>query len=538
MAKIINIEKNYEIGKILAQIKKSEDAKIMLQISSDSNFLNENQDLALVQSYAKSNGKAVAIQDTKRFEKLGFIAGKDVSEIQINKHKNTIDKNSKINRKPQNKMKIPSLKINKIVLSVSIIIAFLVISSALVFAGYYYLPTANVELKIESQVFTGTKDVTANLSSETPDVENRIIPATTISATVKDSLVELATGEKETGNKAKSKVEFLNKTDEKITIKPENIIEIELESGDKIDFEVIDEIEIPKKETEEVTNSEGETKKAEVYGSKEEEIIATSFGEEYNFDKKDVKQIKIEGIDADDLEAEIKDDSSGGSTKKVTVVTEKDQEALLEKLEKNLHKKSLEVLKSKTVSGQELLEDSVLYTTSSKVFDTNIDEEAEKFELNYVGGLVTHVVEMLKFAESSKSVYKNINFSELAFGVIFHDIGKVHELALNGVVLERTLAGYLVGHLGQGLMLVNNFFPKDFDEDKKNRLLHMLISHHGEREKGSPVQPMTLEAIILSEIDNLSFKAGTYFTHLEGSEVNDKGLTGYSKYLGTSILPS
>lgn len=192
---------------------------------------------------------------------------------------------------------------------------------------------------------------------------------------------------------------------------------------------------------------------------------------------------------------------------------------------------SLEDTEIKTVA-KSILEDTAILKAYKQV------PAGEYVHHNYVGGLVTHVVEMLKFAESSKSVYKNINFSELAFGVIFHDIGKVHELALNGVVLERTLAGYLVGHLGQGLMLVNNFFPKDFDEDKKNRLLHMLISHHGEREKGSPVQPMTLEAIILSEIDNLSFKAGTYFTHLEGSEVNDKGLTGYSKYLGTSILPS
>ncbi|PIR43674.1 hypothetical protein COV24_01295 [candidate division WWE3 bacterium CG10_big_fil_rev_8_21_14_0_10_32_10] len=155
---------------------------------------------------------------------------------------------------------------------------------------------------------------------------------------------------------------------------------------------------------------------------------------------------------------------------------------------------------------------------------------------SFVGGLLEHVYEMLEFAKTAKILYPDINFSELAFGVIFHDIGKIEELGVNGVVMERTLPGYLIGHLGQGLLLVNKHFPENFDVTKKNRLLHMILSHHGEKDKGSPIQPMTLEALVLSEIDTLSSRVGIYYTNLSKGETDEKGLTAYSKYLGASFL--
>lgn len=161
---------------------------------------------------------------------------------------------------------------------------------------------------------------------------------------------------------------------------------------------------------------------------------------------------------------------------------------------------------------------------------------AEVVHQDYVGGLLEHTYEMLKIAKACKDLYPNLRYSELVFGIIFHDVGKIYELTTTGVTLERTLPGYLLGHMIQGLLFINTKFPKDFTNDKKVRLLHMIVSHNGAIELGAPVTPMTLEAILLSAIDDLSFKAGTYYSHIRKNEPDEKGLLGYSKYLGATLL--
>lgn len=161
---------------------------------------------------------------------------------------------------------------------------------------------------------------------------------------------------------------------------------------------------------------------------------------------------------------------------------------------------------------------------------------AELVHQDYVGGLLEHTYEMMIIGKASKDLYKEVKWSELLYGILFHDVGKVEELNPTGVTLERTKSGALLGHLVQGLLFLDKQFPKDFDEEKKDRLLHMVASHNGKKELGSPVVPMTLEAILLSSIDDLSFMVGTYFTHLRKNESDDRGLTGYNRYLGASLL--
>ncbi len=154
---------------------------------------------------------------------------------------------------------------------------------------------------------------------------------------------------------------------------------------------------------------------------------------------------------------------------------------------------------------------------------------------NYVGGLIEHVYEMLNFAETAKNLYPSIKYSELVFGIIFHDIGKIYELNFKKATISRTKEGYLLGHIVLGVLFLEQKFPKNFDKEKKARLLHLILSHHGSHENGSPVLPLTLEAQLLSYIDDISSQVGIYSSHMRENIPNEEGFTPYNKYLGSVL---
>ncbi|PIR43668.1 hypothetical protein COV24_01265 [candidate division WWE3 bacterium CG10_big_fil_rev_8_21_14_0_10_32_10] len=376
---IIKIKKEYELGDILSQIRKSASNKIILQVAGDAGFLEEKTDLRIINNFAEKLNKNIIIQDTRKLEKLGFLAGEDVSTL------NETPK-SQMNSRKKIKLKVSSLNIFK-KSKLPIILIIIVITSALLISGasaaYYYLPKANVVVKLDSQVFTGTKEVTVNLDTKEIDEENKIIPGILVSATTKDELTEVPTGEKEIGDKAVGEIEIFNKTDKKLKVSKDALVTIEVKNKDdevirSQDYVTDSDIEIPEKTQQDVTNDNGDIQKADVYGSKKVTITATSFGEDYNIDTTNVN-FKIEGVSKDKIVVEIKEKMSGGSSKKVTVVSEKDQEDLKDKLTKKLEEKVKQSLESKIIDSQQLLDGAVDYNIVSTSFDKEIDEEADKF---------------------------------------------------------------------------------------------------------------------------------------------------------------
>jgi 3'-5' exoribonuclease len=215
-----------------------------------------------------------------------------------------------------------------------------------------------------------------------------------------------------------------------------------------------------------------------------------------------------------------------------------DPSDFLQKGERDADKIWQEIINEVNNLQDEEIKNLILNIFSDESFVKKYKEvpAAELVHQDYVGGLVEHNYEMMVAGKACKDLYKEVRWAELLYGVLFHDVGKVEELNTTGIVLERTKGGYLLGHLVQGLLFLNSKFPSDFDKDKKERLLHMIASHNGSTELGSPIAPMTLEAILLSALDDLSFKAGTYYTHLRKNEPNEKGIAGYNRYLGASIL--
>lgn len=138
------------------------------------------------------------------------------------------------------------------------------------------------------------------------------------------------------------------------------------------------------------------------------------------------------------------------------------------------------------------------------------------------GGLIEHVAQMMRSAAALCPVYPELNRDLLLTGVLFHDCGKLWENSYpeHGFNQLLTLHGEMLGHIPLGIELVNKLWRDMLDgpaatewselqpgnEETRVHLLHLIGSHHGEHEYGSPVLPRTPEAFALHYIDNLDAK--------------------------------
>ena len=130
------------------------------------------------------------------------------------------------------------------------------------------------------------------------------------------------------------------------------------------------------------------------------------------------------------------------------------------------------------------------------------------FKLHHamIGGLMLHTMSIVRMAEEICRIYPNINKDLLLAGAILHDVAKTWEFSLGktGLVKGYSTEGELIGHLVKGAMYVEEAGKKlNISREKAVLLEHMILSHHGVPEYGSPVRPMFLEAEILSALDTL-----------------------------------
>lgn len=123
-----------------------------------------------------------------------------------------------------------------------------------------------------------------------------------------------------------------------------------------------------------------------------------------------------------------------------------------------------------------------------------------------LGGLMLHTMSIVRMAEEICRIYPNINRELLLSGAILHDVAKTWEFtfAKSGLVKGYSTEGELIGHLVEGAYYVADAAKELGIESEKVALLeHMILSHHGVPEYGSPIRPMFLEAEILSALDTL-----------------------------------
>ncbi len=168
-----------------------------------------------------------------------------------------------------------------------------------------------------------------------------------------------------------------------------------------------------------------------------------------------------------------------------------------------------EELQENIYSYVEDISNEILYNITKTIITKNENDyftypAASRIHHEYVGGLATHVLGMLKIAESLCNEHSFINKSLLYAGILLHDFGKTTELS-GPILTHYTTEGKLLGHISlmQADLLV---YAKELgyeDSEEVMLLRHLILSHHGEYEYGSPVLPMVTEAELLSFIDNL-----------------------------------
>jgi 3'-5' exoribonuclease len=158
------------------------------------------------------------------------------------------------------------------------------------------------------------------------------------------------------------------------------------------------------------------------------------------------------------------------------------------------------------------------------------------------GGLLEHVVNVLETANRIVDLYPTVDFDLLKIGIFLHDIGKVRELEYDST-FSYTHEGQLVGHLVQGVEMLNDRVRElesatgqPFPTETLLRIKHMIVSHHGTYEFGSPKLPMTPEAIALHYLDNLDAKINEFQSLIESDPNSDSIWTPYNSNLQRKIF--
>jgi len=132
---------------------------------------------------------------------------------------------------------------------------------------------------------------------------------------------------------------------------------------------------------------------------------------------------------------------------------------------------------------------------------------AKKMHHAYVGGLLEHTLSMAILTEKIAEHYSGIDRDLLMTGAILHDIGKTEELEYASKI-DYSDQGRLLNHIIIGLKMIDEKLAQinDFAAEKALLLKHMIVSHHGAREFGSPEPPKTMEAVLLNYIDEIDSK--------------------------------
>lgn len=154
----------------------------------------------------------------------------------------------------------------------------------------------------------------------------------------------------------------------------------------------------------------------------------------------------------------------------------------------------------------------------------------------YVGGLLEHTLSMVKIGRNLAKHYPYVNKDLLVSGILLHDMGKAIEYS-TGPTFDFTEDGRLVGHIPRAAILVELAAKKmsNFPTAQLQHLVHLILSHHGIQEWGSPVVPKTLEAILLHQIDLLDSRVQGFFDHLRNDSGGDVWTTKTSPMFNTEL---
>ena len=159
----------------------------------------------------------------------------------------------------------------------------------------------------------------------------------------------------------------------------------------------------------------------------------------------------------------------------------------------------------------------------------------------YPGGLLRHTIDLMEMCQLIGPRYPQMDTELLMFGAFLHDLGKTEELSSGGEI-SYTDRGQMLGHIVIGVQMLDERIRKlhsqtnePFPAELRLHLEHLIVSHHGQLEFGSPKLPVTLEAVTLHHIDNLDAKITSYTSVIESDVAADGNWTNYTPSIGRKL---
>lgn len=201
----------------------------------------------------------------------------------------------------------------------------------------------------------------------------------------------------------------------------------------------------------------------------------------------------------------------------------------------------IEQLKEELDHRLQSIEDPYMKDLLDRIFSPELRREflnapaAKAIHHNYSGGLVEHTLAVMNLCDQAAGLYPEINRDLMITGALLHDIGKIQEFHIN-VMAEYTEIGRMVGHIVLGHELLSHTIKKmreegvEFPLQLENMLKHMILSHHGTMEFGSPVVPLFPEAMLLHSMDDLDAKMYIFFNKIADYSNGETSFTPYDTF--------
>ena len=163
---------------------------------------------------------------------------------------------------------------------------------------------------------------------------------------------------------------------------------------------------------------------------------------------------------------------------------------------------------------------------------------AKRLHHAWLGGLLEHVLALVKVCRATAPFYPEVDADLLVTGAILHDIGKVRELSWKRS-FGYTLEGQLIGHISiaQGMLREKLARLPEFPDRLRVLVEHMILSHHGKYEFGSPKLPMTPEALLLSALDDLEAKFETMRREFDAAGANGRAAGELTEWVRSMERP-
>ncbi len=207
-------------------------------------------------------------------------------------------------------------------------------------------------------------------------------------------------------------------------------------------------------------------------------------------------------------------------------------------------KKDTQKMYDELTSSINLVEDEKIKSLLNKIFNDTIIQNkfkehpgAIEIHHNWIGGLLEHTLEVLKYSQLTLQQFPTLNKDLLIAGSLLHDIGKLDELEITSRI-KGTNVGQLTGHLVLGTVYVSKKIDEieGFDEGLKNKILHIMVSHHGRNEFGSPKTPMFPEALAVYYADEMSSKIAEMVEFIKDAKEDTEDDFMYNRRHSRNIL--